>query len=45
MTLDIFLIDFENVQPSGLGRLRPGECQIKLFLGDQGGGSKRGRSV
>ena len=33
MTLEIFLIDFENVQPAGLGRLKPGECLIKVFLG------------
>lgn len=33
MKLDIFLIDFENVQPAGVGRLAPGTCKIKLFLG------------
>lgn len=34
MGLEIFLIDFENVQPSSLGRLAPGTCSIKLFLGE-----------
>ena len=33
MGLEIFLIDFENVQPSGVGRLVPGTCRIMLFLG------------
>ena len=33
MSLDIFLIDFENVQPTGVGRLVPGACRIMLFLG------------
>ena len=28
-----YLIDFENVQPAGVGRLVPGSCRIKLFLG------------
>lgn len=31
--LEIFLIDFENVQPTSVGRLVPGTCRIKLFLG------------
>lgn len=31
--MDIFLIDFENVQPTGVGRLVPGACRIMLFLG------------
>lgn len=30
---EIFLIDFENVQPTDVGRLVPGTCSIKLFLG------------
>jgi hypothetical protein len=33
LSLDIFLIDFENVQPTGVGRLVPGACRIMLFLG------------
>ena len=33
MGLEIFLIDFENVQPTGVGRLVPGTCRIMLFLG------------
>lgn len=33
MSLEIFLIDFENVQPTGVGRLVPGACRIMLFLG------------
>lgn len=33
MGLEIFLIDFENVQPTGVGRLVPGACRIMLFLG------------
>lgn len=28
-----FLIDFENVQPKALGRLKPGAARIKVFLG------------
>jgi PIN domain len=28
-----FLIDFENVQPKALDRLKPGESRIKVFLG------------
>ena len=28
-----FLIDFENVQPKALGRLKPGTARIKVFLG------------
>jgi len=33
LSLEIFLIDFENVQPTGVGRLVPGRCRIMLFLG------------
>lgn len=33
MSLQFFLIDFENVQPKALDRLKPGACQIKVFLG------------
>ena len=33
MSLDIFLIDYENVQPTGVGRLVPGACRIMVFLG------------
>lgn len=33
MTLEILLIDFENVQPTRIGRLTPGNCKIWLFLG------------
>lgn len=33
LSLQFFLIDFENVQPRGLGALKPGTCRIKLFLG------------
>jgi len=33
LDLEIFLIDFENVQPASLGRLAPGSCKLKLFLG------------
>jgi len=28
-----FLIDFENVQPKALDRLKPGESRVKVFLG------------
>ncbi|MDQ3268826.1 MAG: PIN domain-containing protein [Pseudomonadota bacterium] len=34
MSLQFFLIDFENVQPRSLGALKPGTCRIKLFLGE-----------
>lgn len=30
---NFFLIDFENVQPKMLGRLKPGTARIKVFLG------------
>ncbi len=33
MGLQFFLIDFENVQPSGIGSLIPGSCRIMIFLG------------
>ena len=33
LSLDIFLIDYENVQPTGVGRLVPGACRIMVFLG------------
>lgn len=35
MTKPFFLIDFENVQPKALDRLKPGEARIKVFLGEQ----------
>jgi hypothetical protein len=35
MTTPFFLIDFENVQPKALDRLKPGEARIKVFLGEQ----------
>jgi len=35
MTSPFFLIDFENVQPKALDRLKPGEARIKMFLGEQ----------
>jgi hypothetical protein len=31
--LQFFLIDFENVQPTGIGSLVPGSCRIMMFLG------------
>ena len=33
MSLPIVLIDFENVQPKVLERLRPGSSRVKVFLG------------
>lgn len=33
MTTPFFLIDFENVQPKALDRLKPGAARIKVFLG------------
>ncbi|GAB3752694.1 PIN domain-containing protein [Lysobacter olei] len=33
MSKPYFLIDFENVQPKALDRLKPGESRIKVFLG------------
>lgn len=33
MTAPFFLIDFENVQPKALDRLKPGTSRIKVFLG------------
>ena len=33
MTAPVFLIDFENVQPKALDRLKPGTSRIKVFLG------------
>ena len=33
MGLQFFLIDFENVQPTGIGSLVPGSCRIMIFLG------------
>ena len=33
MTLPFVLIDFENVQPNVLDRLRPGSFRVKVFLG------------
>lgn len=35
MAKPYYLIDFENVQPKALDRLRPGESRIKVFLGAQ----------
>jgi hypothetical protein len=32
--LQFFLIDFENVQPTGIGSLVPGSCKIIMFLGE-----------
>lgn len=34
MTTPFFLIDFENVQPKALDRLKPGAARIKVFLGE-----------
>jgi len=31
--IQYFLLDFENVQPASLGSLKPGQCRIKVFLG------------
>lgn len=31
--LQFFLIDFENVQPTGIGSLVPGSCKVMMFLG------------
>jgi hypothetical protein len=33
LSLQFFLIDFENVQPAGIGALVPGSCRIMMFLG------------
>ena len=33
MSLQFYLIDFENVQPTSVGTLKPGTCRIKVFLG------------
>lgn len=33
MSGDIYLIDFENVQPSSIGLLKPGACRIHVFVG------------
>lgn len=33
MSKPYFLIDFENVQPKALDRLKPGESRVKVFLG------------
>lgn len=35
MAKPYYLIDFENVQPKALDRLKPGESRIKVFLGQQ----------
>ena len=37
MTTPFFLIDFENVQPRALDRLKPGAARIKVFLGQHQG--------
>ncbi|HWT14634.1 MAG TPA: PIN domain-containing protein [Patescibacteria group bacterium] len=34
MAQEFILVDFENVQPSSLGALRPGDCHIRLFAGE-----------
>lgn len=34
MSKPYFLIDFENVQPKALDRLRPGSARVKVFLGE-----------
>lgn len=31
--LQFFLIDFENVQPTGIGTPAPGSCKVMIFLG------------
>jgi len=31
--IQYFLFDFENVQPTSVGSLKPGLCRIKIFLG------------
>lgn len=33
MSGEIFLIDFENVQPTNIGLLKPGACRIHVFVG------------
>lgn len=33
MGLQFFLIDFENVQPTEIGSLVPGDCRVMIFLG------------
>lgn len=33
MSLQFFLIDFENVQPTDIGPLVPGDCRVMIFLG------------
>lgn len=33
MGLQLFLIDFENVQPTSIGSLVPGSCKVMIFLG------------
>lgn len=33
MSGEIFLIDFENVQPTSIGLLKPGACRIHVFVG------------
>jgi len=35
VTTPFFLIDFENVQPKALGRLKPGASRVMVFLGEQ----------
>ena len=34
MTADVFMLDYENVQPASLGSLVPGRCRIMVFLGE-----------
>lgn len=33
MSVEIFLIDFENVQPTSIGLLKPGACRVHVFVG------------
>lgn len=33
MSTEFVLIDYENVQPTSIGPLKPGMCKIKVFLG------------
>ena len=33
LSVQVFLIDFENVQPTSIGSLVPGSCRVMIFLG------------
>lgn len=33
LSLQFYLIDYENIQPDSVGLLRPGTCRFKVFLG------------